>query len=306
MIFDTIIIGGGPAGLSAAIYAVRKNLKTLLVTKIIGGNAAYAGEVENYLGFTLITGAQLAEKFREEIERFNGEKLIVKEGIEVVDLSGQFPDFVIKTTEGEEIEGKTVIIASGRIPKMLGIPGEKEFLGKGVAICATCDAPLYKSKDVAVVGGGNSALNSAISLSKVANSVTVVDINENFVGDAAMADKLKTSPNVRILHNTETLEITGDNVVRELKVKNKENRSEQVLSVQGIFIEVGYIPSAIFDKMTEKDGQGQIIVRESGETSVKGIWAAGDVNSLWGEQIIIAAGEGAKVALSVNEFLTKI
>lgn len=306
MIFDTIIIGGGPAGLSAAIYAVRKNLKTLLVTKIIGGNAAYAGEVENYLGFTLITGAQLAEKFREEIERFNGEKLIVKEGMEVVDLSGQFPDFVIKTTEGEEIEGKTVIIASGRIPKMLGIPGEKEFLGKGVAICATCDAPLYKSKDVAVVGGGNSALNSAISLSKVANSVTVVDINENFVGDAAMADKLKTSPNVRILHNTETLEITGDNVVRELKVKNKENRSEQVLSVQGIFIEVGYIPSAIFDRMTEKDGQGQIIVRESGETSVKGIWAAGDVNSLWGEQIIIAAGEGAKAALSVNEFLTKI
>ena len=306
MIFDTIIIGGGPAGLSAAIYAVRKNLKTLLVTKIIGGNAALSVEIENYLGFTLITGAQLAEKFKEEIEKWSGEKLTVKEGVEVIGLSGQFPDFVIKTTEGEELKGKTVIIASGRIPKMLGIPGEKEFLGKGVAICATCDAPLYKGKDVVVVGGGNTALNSAISLSKVASSVAVINVSDDFTGDGVMADKLKGSANVKILHNTQALEILGDSVVTGLKIKNGQNNSEQVLSVQGIFIDIGYIPSAGFDKLAKKDQQGQIIVNESEETSVPGIWAAGDVNNLWGEQIIIAAGEGAKAALSVNEFLTKI
>src|SRR3990167_10356819 len=154
-IFDTIIIGGGPAGITAAIYAVRKNLKVLLITKDIGGQAALSGDIENYPGFSLITGADLAKKFREDVFNFENNGLWIKEGVEVTDLSGSDPDFIVKTTE-DEYHSKTIIIASGRIPKMLGVPGEKELLGKGVATCATCDGPFYKEKDVAIVGGGNS------------------------------------------------------------------------------------------------------------------------------------------------------
>lgn len=305
MIFDTIIIGGGPAGLSAAIYGARKNLKVVLLAKVIGGNAASAGEIDNYPGFTVLTGAQLAMKFREDLEKFKEDGIEVKEGVEVTGLSGSFPEFQVKTSDSQLYSGKTIIIASGRVPKLLGIPGEKEFLGRGVAVCATCDAPLYKGKDAVVIGGGNSALNSALSLSKMAKSVIVADIEPEFRGDPAMVDKLKTSSNVKILHQTQSLEVLGDNVVTGLKIKDIPSGSEQVLPVQGVFIEVGYTPSAGFDQLTKKDGQGRIIVNESGETSVKGIWAAGDVNNLWGEQIIISAGEGAKAALAVNEFLTK-
>ncbi|MBI3486498.1 FAD-dependent oxidoreductase, partial [Candidatus Daviesbacteria bacterium] len=152
-IFDTIIIGGGPAGLSAAIYAVRKSLKVLLITREIGGQAALSGDVENYLGFSIITGADLASKFRENVERFKGDGIWIKEGVLVKSVEGTEGNFIVKT-ESNEYHSKTVIIASGRTPRMLNVPGEKEFFGKGVATCATCDGPLYKGKEVVIVGGG--------------------------------------------------------------------------------------------------------------------------------------------------------
>lgn len=318
-IFDTIIIGGGPAGLSAAIYAVRKSLNVLLLTKNIGGQAALSGDIENYLGYSVVSGADLAVKFREEVERFKDKGIWIKEGVDVTDLTGQESRFLVTAGESK-FSGKTVIIASGRVPRMLNIPGEKEFLGKGVATCATCDGPLYKGKDVVVVGGGNSALDAAFALLKVASKVTIVNLTEELRGDSVLLKNVTTASNVTILNNHETLAVEGQTFVTGVKVKDKQSFStnkrsfstnknsgeEKVIPASGVFIEIGWMPSTAFDKLTKKDEKGQIIVDEFGKTSVDGIWAAGDVNNLWGEQIIISAGEGAKVALSVSEHIAKI
>ncbi len=305
-IFDTIIIGGGAAGITAAIYAVRKNLKVLMVTKNIGGQAALSGDVENYPGFTMITGADLAKKFREELTAFENKGLWIKEGEEVANLSGADPDFTVTTAEGINYHGRTIIIASGRIPKMLGIPGEKELLGRGVATCATCDAPFYKDKDVVVVGGGNSALDAAFSLLKVARTVTIINITETLRGDEILLKNVADSPKVKVLNNHAALEILGDQAVGAVKVKDKQSGQEQILTVSGVFVEIGWTPSTSFDKLTDKNDQGEIEVDDYGATSVPGIYAAGDVNDKWGEQIVIAAGEGAKTALRVAEHLSKV
>lgn len=304
-IYDTIIIGGGVAGIAAAIYTVRKNLEVLMLTKNIGGQAALSGDVENYPGFTLITGADLAKKFRQELINFENHGLWIKEGIEVVDLAGADPDFSVKTSEEQIYHGKTVIIASGRIPKMLGIPGEKQLLGKGVATCATCNAPFYKDKDVAIVGGGNSALDTAFSLLKVARSVFIINITDSLRGDEILMKNVTASPKVKILNNHEALEILGDQAVGGIKVKDQAGQ-EQIIPVSGVFIEIGWSPSTYFDKLTDKNDTGEIEVDEYGSSSVPGIYAAGDVNNIRGEQIVIAAGEGAKTALRVVEHLSKV
>lgn len=305
-IFDTIIIGGGPAGITAAIYAVRKNLKVLMLTKDIGGQAALSGDIENYPGFTMITGVDLANKFREELAVFENKGLWVKEGAEVTDLSGADPQFSVKTSDGSDYHGKTVIIASGRIPKMLNIPGEKQFLGKGVATCATCDAPFYKDKDVAIVGGGNSALDAAFSLLKVARSVTIINNTNALRGDEILLKNVTSSPNVKVLNNHEAVEILGDQAVGGIKVKDSQTGKESIIPVSGVFIEIGWKPSTSFDKLADKNERGEVEVDAYGATSVPGVYATGDVNNLWGEQIVIAAGEGSKTALRVAEHISKV
>lgn len=305
-IFDTIIIGGGAAGIAAAIYTVRKNLKVLMLTKNIGGQAALSGDVENYPGFTMITGADLAKQFRLELMNFENKGLWIKEGVEVISLEGADPDFIVKTSDGSSYHGKTIIIASGRNPKMLGIPGEKELMGKGVASCVVCDAPFYQDKDVVVVGGGNSALDAAFSLIKVARSVTMINITESLRGDEILLKNVISSPKVKVLNNHEALEILGDQAVGGIKIKDRQTNQEQVIPVSGVFVEIGWTPSTGFDKLTDKNDTGEIEVDEYGATSVPGIYAAGDVNNIWGEQIVIAAGEGAKSALRVAEHLSKV
>jgi len=304
-IFDTIIIGAGPAGITAAIYAVRRNLKVLVLTKDIGGQAALSGDIENYPGFSVITGADLAKKFREELMNFENDGLWVKEGVQVLDIGGADPDFIVKASDDKEYHSKTVIIASGRIPKMLGVKGERQLLGKGVTTCSTCDAPFYKDKDVAVVGGGNSALDAAFTLEKVARSVTVVNNSDNLRGDEILLKNVTHSPKVKVLNSTEVLGILGEGRVGGLRIKDN-NGKEDTLLVSGVFVEIGWTPSASFDKLTDKNDTGEIEVDEYGATSVPGIYAAGDVNSLWGEQIVIAAGEGSKVALRVAEHISKV
>lgn len=304
-VFDTIVIGGGASGITAAIYTVRKNLKVLMLTKNIGGQAALSGEVENYPGFTMITGAELARKFREELAAFENKGLWIKEGFEVTDLSGQEPEFNVRTSDGSVYHGRTVVIASGRIPKMLGVPGERELLGRGVATCATCDIPSYKDKDVAVVGGGNSALDAAFSLQKITRSVTIINITDSLRGDGILMKNVTSSPKVKVLNSHEVLEILGEGAVGGVKIRNKQSNEEQVLTVSGVFIEIGWTPAAAFDRLTDKNDKGEIKVDQFGATSIPGIYACGDVNDQPGEQIVIAAGEGAKTGLQAAEYLSK-
>lgn len=305
-VFDTIIIGGGPAGITAAVYAVRKSLKVLLVTKVIGGQAAMSGDIENYPGFTMVSGVDLAAKFREEVERFQDDGIWIKEGVDVSGIEGIEGGFMVKTAQNGSYRTKTVLIASGRIPRLLGVPGEKEFFGRGVATCATCDAPLFKGKNVAVVGGGNSALDATVALMKLAKEVTIVNNTESLRGDAMMLQNVTSAPNVKVLNGSQVTEVSGSKFVEGLKVKDSAGQ-ETVIPVDGVFIEIGWVPSVGFVPPEVKlDEQKQIVVDEYGKTSFDGIWAAGDVNNLWGEQIVIAAGEGAKVALSISEHIAKL
>jgi thioredoxin-disulfide reductase len=305
-VFDTIIIGAGPSGITAAIYTVRKAVKTLVLTTEIGGQVIRSGDVENFPGFSMISGADLGEKFKADMERFKGDGMWIKEGIKVTGIEGEEGKFVVKTDQNLDYHSKTVIVASGRMPRYLGIPGEKELLGRGVATCATCDGPLFKGKEVVIIGGGNSALDAMSYMTKLAKSVTIVNVNPEVKGDQEFIDVAKAANNVTILNNTTALEIVGKDFVESVKVKDNGSGEEKSIPCSGVFIEIGWIPSVEFVPQLEKDELSQIKVDELGKTSVHGIWAAGDVNNLWGEQIIIAAGEGAKIALSVAEHINKI
>lgn len=305
-VFDVAIIGAGPAGIAASIYTVRKGLSVLVLTLDIGGQAARSGDIENYPGFTLITGGALSLKFREELKRFEGTGLWLKEGVRVQSIEGVEGKFSIKA-DGAGYLSKTVIVASGRTPRMLGVPGEKEFFGKGVATCATCDAPLYKGKDVVVVGGGNSALDATQALMRLAKNVVVVNIGDSLQGDKLMLDSVMEAANVKVLNNFKVTQILGYGVVSGVEAEDQKSKEKKQLVCSGVFVEIGWVPSVDFvPPEVLKNETNEIIVDEFGKTSFDGIWACGDVNNLWGEQIVIAAGEGSKVALSVAEHVFKL
>lgn len=297
---DLIIIGAGPAGLTAAIYAARKKLNTLVLAKDVGGQAALSWEVENYLGYNLISGAELVMKFREHVEKFGVE---FREGAEVNSLVKKDGSFEVSVGDGK-FQAKAVIVASGKNPRRLNVPGEKEFAGKGIAYCATCDAPLFQGKDVAVVGGGNAALDAAFQLTKIANKIYLINIDPELAGDEVTRDKVRKSDKVEILNDTKTIAVKGDKFVSGILVKGDEERE---LPVQGIFVEIGSIPSVEFlQGRVELNEMNEIKVTCSNETSVPGIFAAGDCTNVPEKQIIIAAGEGAKAALSAYSYFVRL
>lgn len=301
--YDVIIIGGGPAGMTAAIYTARKKLKTLLLTKQLGGQMVWSSDVENYTGFSMISGADLTLQFHEHLNHIT-EDLEVKEGVTVQSIERNVTLFQVIDFAGQEYFTRSVIIASGKEPRHLGIPGEDKFFGRGVAVCATCDAPLYKNKDVVVVGGGNSAMDALLALSKVARRIYSVNVNDRLVGDEVLRGKIESSPNIAFYNNAKVLEVVGEDRVAGLRVL-KSDRTEEVLAVSGVFVEIGYEPSLGFDRLTDKNEKGEIKVDQNLQTSVPGIFAAGDINDAWGEQIIIAAGEGAKAAMAVSNYLNQ-
>jgi alkyl hydroperoxide reductase subunit F len=302
--YDVIIIGGGPAGMTAAIYTARKKLKTLLLTKQLGGQMVWSSAVENYTGFSLISGAELTLKFEEHLQHIT-EDLEIKEGVEVTGLERNITTFTVEGKDGALYYAKAVIIASGKEPRHLGIPGEEKFYGRGVAVCATCDAPLYKNKDVVVVGGGNSAMDALLALSKVAKRVYSVNVNEHFMGDELLKQKVESSPNITFYNSAKTVSVEGDKVVSGLVIQKSDGAAE-TLSASGIFVEIGYVPSSSFDRLTDKNEKGEVKVDGNLQTSVPGLFAAGDINDAWGEQIIIAAGEGAKAAIAANNYLNTV
>lgn len=297
--YELVIVGAGPAGMTAAVYAARKMIDTLVVSKDVGGQVAISSMIENYVGFQFITGPELTKKFEEHMEHFN---LEVKEGEEVKKIDRRSDGFNI-ITDLNSYESKAVIVASGRKPRRLNVLGEDELIGRGLAYCATCDAPLFGGKDVAVVGGGNSGFEAVLQLMKIASKVYLIELSSELRGDPIMLEKIKANKNVTIMTNTRTKEILGEQMVQGLKIER--DGKDEVLKLQGVFVEIGWLPSSDFIGIAEKNDFNEILVNERCETSVPGLFAAGDVTCVPEKQIIIAAGEGAKAALSAFNFLSR-
>ncbi len=296
---DLIIVGAGPAGITAAVYAARKMLDFSVITKDIGGQTVWSGEIENYTGYQFISGPDLAQKFRQHLERH---KFDLREGVEVAKVEQETSNFKIQTSKGDALTARTVIVASGKRPRMLNVPGEVEFKNRGVTYCATCDGPLFAGKDVAVIGGGNSALDAALQMMKIAARVYLVNIGDELTGDPVMQKKVKGSSKVEILNRTRTLEFKGGKFVKGMRIEVAGKEHE--LKVEGVFVEVGLIPNSEFIDFVKKNQLGEIMVNCAAETSVPGVFAAGDVTDVPEKQIIIAAGDGAKTSLSAFRYLS--
>ena len=297
-IYDLVIVGAGPAGITASVYAARKRMDFLVISQDVGGQAAWSGDIENYTGYQFISGPELAAKFEEHMRQYN---ISVQEP-EVVSEIKKAGDLVsIKSNKGE-YQAKTVIVASGKRVRELGVPGEKEFKNRGLTYCATCDGPLFSGRDVAIIGGGNSALDAALQMIKIAKHIYLINVALELTGDAIMQDKVKTSPLVTILNNTKVKEIQGDKMVNRIVVSGAEEKN---IAVTGVFVEIGLIPNSNFALDITKNELGEIVVDFSNRTNVHGIFAAGDVTNVPEKQIIIAAGEGSKALLGAFRYLAE-
>ena len=299
--YDVTIIGAGPAGLSAGVYCARKMMDTLVISSNIGGQATWSWEVENYLGYQLITGVELVERFRDHLENF---KVRLEEGRTVTSLEELEGGFAVDTDKGETHSSRALIVASGKVPRKLEVPGEDAYRGRGVAYCATCDAPLFRGKMVAVVGGGNSALDAALQLSKIAERVTVITVDPHLGGDEIRREQVLASPRIDVYTSSRVTAIHGDVFVEAVDLVR--DGGEKTLDVGGVFIEIGSVPSTAFlPPRVELNERGEIVIDSNNRTSLPGLFAAGDVTNVVEKQIIIAAGEGAKAALSAYAWLVE-
>lgn len=302
MIYDLIIVGGGPAGITAGIYASRYKLKALLITKNWGGQISRkAVPIENYPGFKKISGLELIEKLKNHLKEYEietKEEEVIK--IEKINLN-----FKILTKSGEEFESKAVILATGADPRPLKVPGEKEFVGKGVSYCVSCDGPFFKDKVVAVIGGGNAGFEAAIALAQFAKKIYILEYGEKVKADIENQERAKKTGKVKIITNVALKGIKGKNFVEEIVFEDRKTGQEKSLKLDGIFIEIGSVPaSAIAKDLVELNERGEIKVDfETLKTKTEGLFAAGDVNEGKFKQIITAAGEGAKAALAAYEYL---
>jgi alkyl hydroperoxide reductase subunit F len=299
-VYDVIIVGAGPAGLSAAIYAARKVLKTLIVSEDIGGQVTWTYDVDNYLGFSQIETADLIAKFEKHVEEYGVEKLIgVK--VKALELTGKTKKVI--TSDDKAYLARTVLIATGKHPRPLNVPGEKEFVGKGVAYCSTCDAPLFADLDVAVAGGGNSALGAAIDLIKVARKVYVVSLTP-LTGDPILQDQVLSAAKAEVFTEYKILRIVGDSGVTGLEMESLKTGEARTLDVQGVFVEIGLLPnSALVVDTLETNRIGEIVIDNRCHTGVAGVFACGDVTDVPYKQVIVAAGEGAKAALAAYDHI---
>jgi alkyl hydroperoxide reductase subunit F len=301
--YDCIIIGGGPAGMTSAIYLVRKKIRALVLTQKVGGQIMDGPLIENYPGFNQIPGPEWAEKVKAQTDKLGVE---IKEGIEVKKIEKKDKTFEVQTSS-ETYQAKSVIIASGKSPRKLNVPGEDQFLGKGISICVTCDGPLFSGKDVAVVGGGNSAISAALELEKYANKVYVVNLGENLIGEEVRIEQLKKSEKVEIIGNAKTTEILGGQLVEKLKYKDLKTSEEKEISLSGVIVEIGWEPSTKYlESFVELSPSKEIKVDKNNATDILGVFAAGDVTDVAYKQLVISAGEGAKAAMSAWEYLSKL
>ena len=295
-VYELIIIGAGPAGITSAVYAARNKMDFIVITTDIGGQVTLSSEVENYTGFQYITGEDLSQKFQQHLEKFKFD--LRMEEAQKVDLD----DGLLKVeTDTSSYKSRTVIVATGRKPRELKVPGESELKYRGVTYCATCDGPLFEGRDVVVVGGGNSGLEAVLQLINIAKSVYLIELEPLLKADKVLIDKAIMSDKVKVMTGTRVVEIIGDKVVTSIKVQ--KDGLEELLPVQGVFVEIGSIPNSDRIDIVKKNSFDEIIVNCVCETNVSGLFAAGDVTNVPTKQIVVAAGEGCKAALSAFRYI---
>jgi alkyl hydroperoxide reductase subunit F len=298
-VYDVVVLGSGPAGASAAIYSARKGLRTAIIAEKVGGQVQDTKGIENLISVKYTEGPQLAAKLAEHIKEYNV-KLLEHRRVKTVT---QGDEKKIELESGEHLKTKSIIVATGAKWRELGIPGEKEYLGRGVAFCPHCDGPYFKGKDIAVVGGGNSGVEAAIDLAGIVKSVTVFEFMPTLKADKVLVDKLESLPNVTIIRSARTNRVIGDNgKVTALEYEDRETKELKSVELEGIFVQIGLLPNSGFIKdVVATNKFGEIIIDEKCRTNIPGIYAAGDVTTVPYKQIIIAMGEGAKAGLASFE-----
>lgn len=300
--YDIIIIGGGPGGVASVVYAARKKLKTLMIAESFGGQSSVSAEIFNWIGTQSISGADLARNLEEHARAHKDVEIREERAEKVEEIEGGFN----VTTGRGSYEGRTLIITTGSRRRKLGIPGEEEFNGKGVAYCSTCDAPVFSGQKVAVIGGGNAGLEAVQDLIPYASAIYLLEFGEAIKGDPITFEQIKKSEKLKeVILNAQTLKIMGDKFMTGLIYKDKKTNEEKTLDVTGVFVEIGAVPNSEFlSNLVEKNKYGEILIdHKTAATSREGIWAAGDVTDEMYKQNNISAGDAVKAALSAYQHL---
>jgi len=302
-VYELMIIGGGPAGIAAGVYAARKKLKTLLISGDIGGQINNTWGIENYLGYQFIEGPELISKFQTQISKFPIDQKIGDKVSRLKKVNGGFEAIL---ENKNKYQAKAVILATGKKPRKLKVPGETELSGRGVTYCAICDGPIFAGQRVAVVGGGNSALEATLDMIKIAEHVNLVSLTA-LTGDPVLIEQLTGVNNLTVFIGYQTKEIKGKELVEGVRIKNAQSGEVKDLDVTGVFIEIGMVPNSdMVKEFIELNKQGEVPVSCSSETAIPGLYAAGDVTNVPEKQIIVAAGEGAKAALQAHHYLQRL
>jgi len=300
--FDVLVVGGGPAGASAAIYAARKGIRTGIVAERFGGQVMDTLGIENFISVKETEGPKLVTALEEHVRQYDVDVMNHQRAVRVVpgDVAS------VHLENGAELKAKAVILATGARWRQMNVPGEKEFMGKGVAFCPHCDGPLFKGKRVAVIGGGNSGVEAAIDLAGIVSHVTLLEFAPDLRADAVLQKKLYSLPNATVIRNAQTTQVTGGGTLSGLMYTDRASGETHWLELEGVFVQIGLLPNTDFLKDTvELTRSGEVVVDAAGRTSAPGVFAAGDCTSVPFKQIIIAMGEGAKASLSAFDHLIR-
>ena len=299
--YDVIIVGAGAAGLTAAVYTCRKKLKTAVISIDVGGQTNLTSHIENYPGTGPMHGIELMRRFQNEAIGFGAELIMGK----VNKVEKTENGFQVWLANEETYKCKALILAYGKVPKSLGIEGEEKFMGRGVSTCVTCDAPLFKNREVAIIGGGNSAVEGALELATIAKKVYLIHRRDAFRADEITVEKLKSCPEIETVLNSIPKKVIGEKNVEGISVENIATKETKELKVDGIFIEIGYVVDTSFvQHLVKVNEKKEIIVDDRGNTSCTGIFAAGDITPVPFKQTVIAAGDGSKAALECYKWIT--